>query len=182
MNPTEQRVVDLVRSYVGCSLDDSTEDKRLRRAALAQLVARQVDDPESVVTVKSNCGMFALGIWKLLGIEHQLLRKKYVNAMAMGWITRIGNDLGFRHAYQGDPSVLRPGALLFYRTVLGAISKEHVEFLLGELDEHHEADHAGGGRPRNAIVEAHGPVLRSSWAGPLWVYFDVPGLLERMAA
>jgi len=172
---TQRRIVDVVRSYVGCSLADKTEDKRIRRAALAQLVARQVDAPESVVGIRSNCGMFALGLWKLLGIEHQLLRKKYVNGMAMAWLVRIGNDLRFCHTYRGDPWELTPGMLLFYKQE----ADEHVEWLLGDLDERGHAEHAGGGRPNNAIVETRGPILHFGTL-PLWCWFDVPGILDRM--
>ncbi len=169
MNVFEEEIVELVRSYVGCSLSHDRE-------RLGQLVARGVDDPEAVVGLHTNCGTFAMGILWLLDVQHWTLAKPYVNGSAVTCLFTLGRELGIRAEYHGQE--LGPGMLLHYRSFDPNNNNDHFEWLLSSPDDHFQADHAGGGRPDNAITEARSDV-RTSGGKPLrWVY-DVPELLGR---
>lgn len=167
MTPQQDLICSNVRQYVGCSLHSERE-------RLGQLIARGVDDPEKVVTVATNCAMFALGVMWLSGVDHELLTRPYRIGMAVSWVDQIGRDLGIRAAFAGQP--LRAGMLLHYSTP--GKSNDHVEWLLEDPVDG-EAIHAGGGRPDNAITSAHGVILCSSGRPLRWVY-DVPSALERV--
>jgi hypothetical protein len=139
------------------------------------LVARGVDDPQAVVAIKTNCATTALGFLRLMGIEHPLLKTKYKIGMAVAWLVELGGDLGILHPYRRDRTVLTPGMLLHY--CRPGTNNDHVEWLLGELDDNGAADHGGGGRVDNGITVGHGPVLTNA-GRPLIAYWDVPAALE----
>jgi hypothetical protein len=163
------QVVELVRGYVGCSLSHDRE-------RLGRLVARGVDDPERVVTLRTNCGTFSLGILWALDVQHWTLRKPYPVGAAVTWLYTLGRECRMLHAYEGQE--LRPGMLLHYRSRDPNKNDDHFEWLLSELDEHGMASHAGGGRPDNAITEGRSDVRTSSERPLRWLY-DVPELLSR---
>jgi hypothetical protein len=158
----------IVRSYVGCSL-------KVRRSELAALVARGVDDPESVVTISTNCGMFALGVMAEAGVDDPLLDRKYVTGMAIAWLRQIGLNRKALVRYTGphgpQPSA---GSLLRYETP--SKNDDHVEWLLSSLDAQGGGSHAGGGRPDNAITLVERGIVTSSLGRPLVEFWD-PNLL-----
>jgi lysozyme len=155
------RIVRLVKSYVGCSLTN-------RRTDLGNLVGRGVDNPESVVTISTNCATSALGIMAAAGVRDPLLNKPYVSGMAIAWVRQIGINTGALTKYvKGqNPPV---GALMHYNTP--GTNDDHVEWLLGPVDASGNADHGGGGRANNAITQGTGPVL-SSLGRPLIEWLD----------
>jgi hypothetical protein len=164
------RLIDLVTSYVGCSLEQRT-------AELGDLVARDVDDPKAMVNVHTNCGTFALGIWQRVGVPHELLARPYVNEMAISWIIQIAHEFGAVRYPKRDGKP-KPGSLMHYWYRVGKVtSHHHVEFLLSELDPHNQGTHAGGGRDKNAITASIGDVY---WVGgtPLQAWYDVDELLD----
>jgi hypothetical protein len=171
--PPGAKIARLVRKYEGCS--SST-----RRAELGALVARGVDRPESVVDIRTNCGMFALGIFAAAGVEHPLLDRPYVSGMAISWLRQIGLQ---RKALQRYTGVTGPapkvGSLLRYVSPTPTGGKppnnDHVEFLLGPISMQGTALHGGGGRAGNAITVGTGPVLWSA-GRPLVEFWD-PDLL-----
>jgi hypothetical protein len=137
---TPENIIELVNSYVGDSLVNKKED-------LALLVARQVDDPNQIVQIKTNCGLFALGIWYAVGVQHDLLKIKYISGQAIAWVRKIALAKGALRSYPKDgPPVA--GALMHYYTP--GTNNNHVEFLL-ENPNKHIALHAGGGRDKNEI-------------------------------
>lgn len=164
-----KEIIETVRSYVGCSL-------KARRDDLGRLVARGVDDPEKVVTIATNCATTALGIMKQIGVEHPLLSKPYVNGMAVAWVRQVAQDLGALVKFDGH-TLPKPGSLLRYNTV--GKNDDHVEWLMGPVDEHGSADHAGGGRTDNAITEGTGAVL-TNWNRPLVEWVDPDRLLPAL--
>jgi hypothetical protein len=128
--------------------------------------------------VSTNCGTFALGILWRLGIRHPLLLSPYQVGQAPAWLLRIGRDLGILRPYS-SPAELVPGLLLFYQKMLfyqTPPANEHFEFLLSVPDAKGIAEHAGGGRSRNAIAATVGPVLASS-GRPLRYVLDIPQAL-----
>lgn len=143
------RLVRIIKGYVGCSLSN-------RRDELGVLVARGVDDPKRVVTIATNCGMTALGVMALAGVQDAILNKPYVSGMAISWLRQIGIDLGALMKYIG-PNGPQPkvGSLLRYNT--HGKNDDHVEWLLTSPIKN-VADHAGGGRSNNAITLARGLV------------------------
>lgn len=155
------RLIRIIRSYVGCSL-------LVRRADLGALVARGVDNPESVVTIATNCGTTALGFMALAGVQHPLLLKPYVSGMAISWLRTIGTDLGALQTYSAS-NPPPPGALVRYN--IAGTNDDHVEWIMGPISAAGVCDHAGGGRANNAITEGVGPVL-SSWGRPLVEWWD----------
>jgi hypothetical protein len=166
------KLARLVRPYVGSSL-------LTRRYELGLLIARGVDKPEAVVTIATNCAMFALGILAKAGANHDLLDAPYVDQMAMAWVLKIARDLGALVTCKpGAPlPPLKPGTLLHYHTA--GKNDDHVEWLLGTPDPAtHKADHAGGGRPQNAItlVTAGAPnnagLISWNFGRPLESYVD----------
>jgi hypothetical protein len=148
------RIVRIAQSYVGCALHDPVHptlpNKRLDE--LAALIGRGVDD-ESVVSIKTNCAMFALGVLRAAGVVHPRLSQKYVDGMAFAWLIEIGNS--FNAWRPGESGPLSVGAILHYA-------------VQGENDDHAEVYvsasgpmHCGGGRADNAITQETGPVTLS---------------------
>jgi hypothetical protein len=136
-------IVEIVNSYTGDSLIHNKED-------LALLTARGVDDPNQVVQITTNCGLFTLGVWWLVGVQHELLNRKYKNGMAIAWVRQISIDKKALRIYPKDgPPVL--GATMHYYTPPGTLNDSHVEFLLETPNEKMIAIHAGGGRNNNEI-------------------------------
>ena len=140
-NPND--IVSIVKSYVGDSLLKNKAD-------LAELVARQVDDPNQIVQVKTNCGMFALGVWWLVGVQNPILSQKYVNGMAISWLRKIAIAKQALRTYPKD-GIPVAGALMHYYTP--GINNNHVEFLLEDPDDKMVALHGGGGRDNNEISQ-----------------------------
>lgn len=158
------RIARIVQTYAGCSLTERRED-------LAALVGRGVDD-ESVVTIETNCAMFALGILKAAGVAHPLLDTKYVDGMAFAWLVEIGTDM---KAWRSpDPSTPIPaGAAMWYR-VAGA-NDDHVEFLIAPGGPSTEPVHGGAGRSGNAVTVGKG-AIETSDGRPLHVWLDPDAL------
>jgi len=170
MSANGERIADIVRSYVGCSLDD-------RRAELGELIARGVDDAERVVQWKTNCGTFALGIWHAAGVQHALLETPYKVEKAIAWVLSVAHALGaVRYPKRdGPPSA---GALMHYWLRDGKGTKSHhVEFCLEYPGVVWIADHAGGGRPENLIGLGHCDI-RWNAGRPLQCWYDPDELLE----
>lgn len=179
-----QKLVRIVRHYAGCSL--------LARAdELGALVGRGVDDPKRVVTVKTNCGMFALGVMAEAGVDSAILDRPYLSktglapgANAIAWLIQLGTDRGAL-VKLATPGVLgahklKPGSLLRYNTA--GRNDDHVEWLLSEVDAKGHAEHGGGGRTNNAIsiTKADAPnsagLVAWNYGRPLVEYWD-PDLL-----
>lgn len=156
----------LVRKYEGCSLKN-------RKDELGCLVCRGVDDPTQAVLIKTNCGMFSLGIMYEAGVQHDLLRHKYVSGMAIAWVRTIGKDLKALQRYS-KTNAPKPGALLHYYTP--GKNDNHVEWLLSDIDAQGCAEHGGGGRTDNAITLGTSNVLWS-YGRPLQEWWDPDMLL-----
>jgi hypothetical protein len=163
----------IAQSYAGCSLQHDRE-------RLGRLVARGVDDPESVVTIHTNCGMFALGVMAEAGVQHEILDRKYQTGEAIAWLRLIGKALGALVTYRG-PHGPQPkhGSLLRYNTA--GHNDDHVEWLIGTIDSSGHAAHCGGGRPDNAITIVPGNLGEKSlvtwnYGRPLVEFWD-PDLL-----
>lgn len=139
-----QKLARIVRSYAGCSMSFRADD-------LGALVARGVDDPNVVIHVTTNCGMFALGVMAQAGVNSPILDRKYVTGMAIAWLREIGLKLGALLQYTG-PHGPQPklGALLRYNTA--GKNDDHVEWMLSDIDAGGHAEHGGGGRTNNAIT------------------------------
>jgi len=144
-------IVEIVKSYIGDSLTNNKED-------LALLVARQIDDPNQIVQVKTNCALFMLGVWWLVGVQHELLTKKYKNGMAIAWVRQIAIDKKALRAYPKDGLPI-PGATMHYYTP--GTNNNHVEFLLDSPNDKHVALHGGGGRANNEIASGTGDITWS---------------------
>jgi hypothetical protein len=167
MTPNQQRVVDTVREYVGCSL-------LYRRDELAALICFPGDDPRQEVQIKTNCAMFTLGVWRVCGVQHPLLKGKYKSGMAVAWVLQIASDLdALRHAKPGD--ILPPGASLHYATK--GKNNDHVEFCLSAPDARGNIQHAGGGRTNNAISAGVG-FINWNYGRPLQHWVDPSMLLN----
>ena len=155
-----------VRLYVGCSL-------LVRRDQLAALVCFPGDDPHQDVQIKTNCAMFALGIWRVCGVQHPLLKGKYKSGMAMAWVLQIASDLeALRRTQSGD--IPPPGALMHYSTP--GKNNDHVEFCLSAPDAQGQIQHAGGGRTNNAISAGVG-LIGWNYGRPLQHWVDPSTLL-----
>lgn len=158
-----EKLVRIVLDHVGCSLSRNREK-------LGELVSRNVDKPEAVVAIATNCATTALGVMAFAGVRHELLNKPYVSGMAVGWCRIIGQDLGALVKYTGksgpQPKV---GSLLRYNT--SGKNDDHVEWLLSTMDERGSADHGGGGRPNNAVTREYGGVMHS-YGRPLVEFWD----------
>lgn len=164
-------IVELVTRYVGCSLEN-------RCAELGELIARGVDDAEEIVKVRTNCGMFALGVWHACGVQHELLERPYVNEKAIGWLVTIAHSLGAVR-YPKESGRPLPGALMHYWLRDGKVTKSHhVEFCLELPDIAWHAPHAGGGRPNNEIGQGNGDI-RWNAGRPLQCWYDPVSLLEQ---
>lgn len=157
--------VSLIKKYEGCSI-------HIRKNELGSLVCRGVDDPAQTVLIKTNCGMFSLGIMYEAGVQHDLLKHKYMSGMAIAWLRTIGKDLKALQKYS-KTNVPKLGSLLHYYTPRK--NDNHVEWLLSDIDDHGRAEHGGGGRTDNAITIGEGNVLWN-YGRPLQEWWD-PDLL-----
>ena len=147
--------VEMVRSFVGCSLS-------ARRDELAALVCFPGDEPAVDVTIRTNCAMFALGIWRALGCKHPLLLGKYKIGMAMWWADVIARAAGASYSRKAYPSAQPyPGDVMHY---CGAPGTDHLEFCL-TWPNPYLIDHAGAGRANNAVTESAAPSDYRSNAG-----------------
>lgn len=163
-----EKIVRLFKHFVGCSLTN-------RRSELGKLVSREVDNPEVVVTIATNCGTSALGIMALAGVQHALLDKHYVSGAAISWCLKIGYDLGALRDVRNSKGVIPPvGSLLHYNTE--GTNNDHVEWLLSKPDEHGNAIHGGGGRVGNALGMSGPSNIWLNNNRPLVAYID-PDLL-----
>jgi len=156
-----QKLARIVRHYVGCSLSSRADE-------LGRLVARGVDDPARVVQIRTNCGLFALGVMAEAGVDDPILDRKYYDGAAIGWLRQIGLNRKALVKYAG-PTGPQPqiGALLRYNTA--GKNDDHVEWLLSDVDAHGYAEHAGGGRTNNAITLV-GPQAPNSAGLVTWNY------------
>jgi hypothetical protein len=169
---TPNDIVEIINSYIGDSLKKNRED-------LALLVARQIDDPNQVVQIKTNCGMFALGVWWAVGVQHELLKTKYQNGMAIAWLRKIANEKKAIRTYPKDGPPIA-GALMHYYTV--GSNNNHVEFLLENPNNKMVALHAGGGRKDNEIGSGVSDIRWSNtpdrklkeWFDPIALLVDSP--------
>jgi hypothetical protein len=168
-----QKLVRIVRKYVGCSLLNRADE-------LGTLVARGVDDPKKVVGIKTNCGMFALGVMAEAGVQHALLDRPYVVGMAIGWVLQIARERGALVTMPAQlPFTVEPpvGALLHYGKP--GTNNDHVEWLLSEVAPSGAADTAGGGRPNNAITAGRYVITRNAgrpllhWVDPTKLGIEV---------
>jgi hypothetical protein len=169
---TPENIIEIVKSYIGDSLVNKKDD-------LAELVARGVDDPNQIVQVHTNCGMFALGVWCLVGVQHDLLKTKYINGQAIAWVRKIALAKNALRTYPKDgPPVA--GALMHYYTP--GSNDNHVEFLLENPNAKHVALHAGGGRDKNEIGSGTSDITWSwqpsrrlkEWIDPVALLVDSP--------
>lgn len=163
---TPNDIVEIVKSYIGDSLINNKED-------LGILVSRHVDDPNQVVQIKTNCAMFALGVWCLVGVQHNLLKSKYKNGMAIAWLRQIAISKGALRTYPKD-GVPIAGSLLHYYTT--GKNDNHVEFLLENPNDKFISSHAGGGRNNNEIGSGTSDI-RFSIGRPLQEWIDPEFLL-----
>ena len=166
MANSSDTIISLVRKYVGCSL-------HVRKDDLATLVCRGVDDPDQAVLIKTNCGMFALGIMKEAGVQHDLLNQPYKSGMAIAWVRTIGKDLNALNKYS-SANAPKAGSLLHYFTP--GKNDNHVEWLLSDMDDQGCAEHGGGGRTDNAITVGSGDVT-VNYGRPLQEWLDPDMLL-----
>ena len=168
-----ERIARIVELYEGASRKRDAD-------ALGELVAREVDPPKLAVTIKTNCGMFALGVYFAAGVDSPILRRPYLakgglapGANAIAWLRELGNVTGalvkLKNQGKIPPGGLPVGALLRYNTA--GTNNDHVEFLLGPVSSSGVARHGGGGRKDNAITIETGVVL-DSWGRPLVEYWD----------
>lgn len=172
-----QSIVDVVRFYIGSSCDNHVDE-------LAALCARGTDDIDVVKTWLmlpgfSNCGFFALGVWRCVGVKHELLERPYVTGQAISWIVTIAHTLGaVRYPKKDGPP--KNGALMHYWVRDGNLTKSHhVEFCLSDPGIDWRAEHAGGGRPRCEIGGGTGQNdIRWNAARPLQCWYDPEALLE----
>lgn len=138
------RICRIVRSYAGCSLSHDRE-------RLAALVGRGVDDA-SVVTWRTNCLTFSLGVLAAAGCPDLVLRKPLRNGREGEVIAAIAEAHGgWLDPQKEGPPV--PGSLIWYE-------------IAGENDDHYEweldgGEHGGGGRTDNEITIERGPVTLS---------------------
>jgi hypothetical protein len=165
-------IIEIVNSYIGDSLVNKKDD-------LAELIARGVDDPAQIVMVKTNCAVFALGVWCLVGVQHDLLKIKYQNGMAIVWVRKIAQAKGALRTYKKDGLPIA-GSLMHYYTPNR--NDNHVEFLLEDPNDKHFALHAGGGRDKNEIGSGTSDITWSwqpsrklqEWIDPVALLADSP--------
>ena len=168
MDEYQQRIVDIVNSYVGCSLSN-------RRDELAELICFPGDDPAQDVLKKTNCAMFALAVWRKAGVQHELLAGPYKLGMAMAWVLQIARDKQALVRATSTIEVPPPGALMHYANE--GRNNDHVEFCLSEPNSLRQIEHAGGGRSDNAIGAAVG-MWSWNYGRPLQHWVDATKLLE----
>jgi hypothetical protein len=165
------RIARTAVGYVGCSL-------KTRREELALLVATSPDDsPERVVTIKTNCAMFARGVIAACGVVHPALEAPYRIGYAVVDVLAIAQRYGALREWRAGDALPR-GAILHYAT--RGRSDDHVECcLLAAADDERgwTQPHCGGGRANNAITLVTSDVRRSS-GRPLRHWIDPALLLE----
>ena len=158
-----QHVARIVRALVGVSLVHD-HDK------LVDLFrVNERDDRAAIVaSMRTNCGTFMREVWALAGCDESLILCPYVVGMAVSWDLEAARRLGA--LVQGSEwRQIREGWGLWYQT--GDHNDSHMEFSLGAPDEHGVCDHAGGGRPDNAITLTRGDI-RWSCGRPLRAIID----------
>ena len=157
------RILRIARPYDGCSLKNRTSE-------LADLIARKVDKPAEIVLVKTNCGMFALGVLAAAGVPHPLLGTPYVSMQAITWLEKIGKDTGALTKYNGDYTSLKPGSLLHYNTP--GTNNDHVEFLASTVRDSGLGDIVGGGKADNLVLYQRNVPVTSNNGRPLDWWLD----------
>lgn len=165
MTPEQQRMIDIVNPWIGCSLNHCGD---VLQAFFARVLGKGL-----LCDGVSDCGLFALAVWTEAGVKHPLIGRPYVNGMAIAWIETIAKDLNaVRHVHDnGKP---KGGALMHYFSHRPSYN-DHVEFCL-EDPGHLLMHHAGGGRAHCAIGEGCSDVLWSS-GRPLQRWYDADALL-----
>lgn len=163
-----EKLARIVKFYAGCSLHHRVDE-------LGKLVARGVDEPGKVVGVRTNCGMFALGVMAEAGVDDPLLDRPYVTGQAIAWLRQIGLN---RHALRTYSGAKGPqpklGSLLRYNT--HGKNDDHVEWLLSDVDALGQAVHGGGGRTDNGITVTGKSLITWNYGRPLVEFWD-PDLL-----
>ena len=162
-------IVDKVNEWLGASL-------QYRRDDLEEFIKRGHSGANLLCEGVSNCGLFALAVWKAAGVKHPLLEQPYQVGMAIAWIKIISTDLGARRTVRTD-GLPTPGSLCHYYSPRPS-TNDHVEFILETPDpESGKALHAGGGRPHCEISSSVGDVRWSS-GRPLQFWYDPHALLK----
>lgn len=159
-----QRFARIIKDFAGCSL-------LVNRPRLEALVCKGVTDDSGVndvVTAMTNCGTTALGVLAAGAGDvdtarsiHVLLATPYKIGMAIAWLNQIGDDLGAWVTWKAGMAI-PVGALCYY----GTGNNLHVEWKTDEPDEH-----AGGGRPNNAITVGSSDMSTNN-GRPLDKYLD----------
>ena len=167
---TPNNIIEIVKSYIGDSLVNNKDD-------LAELIARGVDDPNKVVQIKTNCGLFCLGVWCLVGVQHDLLKTKYVSGQAIAWVRKIAIDKKALRIYPKDGPPIAGAALHYYTPNK---NDNHIELLLSDPDENMNAEHGGGGRTNNAITSSTSDIKTNyyrklqEWIDPIALLVESP--------
>lgn len=183
MTEAQRATVQMVKSYVGCSLSNRAPELRL-------LISRGIDNPATIIYEgRSTCGLFVLGIWHALAVDHPLLAEPYQTGMAITWALRIAHDLGaLRYPQRDGPPC--PGAVMHYYTKQSYVAgnpNDHVEFCLSapEVSTAHGgtpsewiADHAGGGRSHCGVSEGGPDDILWNYGRPLQAWICPDALLE----
>lgn len=169
--PNQRNLIQTVRDHVGCSLLE-------RREELAALVCFPGDDPAQDVQIRTNCGMFALGVWRRCGVDHPLLQGRYRSGMAIAWVLKIARDNGALRRATTQDGPPPAGALLHWAN--DGRPNDHVAFCISDPDEQHLVDIAGGGAKDNAITCARGPWSWNfgrplqHWVDPIALFQEAP--------
>ena len=163
---TPENIVEIVNGYLGDSLLHNKDD-------LAELVARGVDDPNQIVQVKTNCAVFTLGVWWFVGVQHDLLNKKYVSGQAIAWARKIATDKNALRTYPKDGPPVAGAAMHYYTP---GKNDNHIEHLLSAPDENMNALHGGAGRNNNAVTSETGDI-RTNYYRQLHEWVDPVALL-----
>jgi hypothetical protein len=96
-----ERMADLARAF----RDKTAHDPEyLHLIAPFESPARQIQMGE-----ESGCALAILGFWRLLGIEHELLARKYVESKAVEWMFQIARDFKAIHVAPFSPSSIKVG-------------------------------------------------------------------------
>lgn len=170
VTPAQSQVVQCVSHYVGFSLSNHGQELR-------EFLARGVDNPQTIVDAHvSDCGLFALAVWHVVGVQDPRLAQKYQIGMAIEWLHSIAQlHNAIRHpSHDGPPSI---GSLMEY--FITGKNDNHVEFVIGRIIESPQgwmAPHAGGGRPDCAIRRGWSDVKWSD-GRPLQRWYDINALI-----
>jgi hypothetical protein len=67
-----------------------------RAAYLALVAPLAVEGPqlEEEMGHMWSCALTTMGLWRKVGVRHELLERKYVIGQAMAWVSKIGEDFG----------------------------------------------------------------------------------------